>query len=250
MSRPGGPGPVRTTAASIYAVVAIAGACVPVPAQVALAQQWHGSVAATSDYVLRGVSQTQGDGALQADLHYQGQAGWFAGAWGSTIDSGYDGPGHFELDLYAGWNWQPAADWTARLAYARYLYPEASGETDYDYGELSARLAWRDRIVAVVAWAPDSVRYSPYGYDRTADAYAYELALRQPLGSRLAATLGAGWYDGYYGIDYGSWNLGLSGRVGPVELELAHFANDDTARAAFGRETAGDRWALTALWRF
>lgn len=249
MSRPRDSGPTRLTTAPI-ALAAITAALVATPSGVAHAQQWHGAVAVTTDYVFRGVSQTQGDGALQADLHYQGRNGWFAGAWTSTIDPGYAGPGRLELDLYAGWNWQPATDWTARLAYVRYLHPDATGATDYDYGELSARLAWRDRVVAVVAWAPDMVRYSPDDYDRTGRAQAYELALRQPLGSRLAATLGLGWYDGYYGIDYGAWNLGLGGSLGPIELELARFGNDDTARATFGQEAAGGRWALTALWRF
>jgi hypothetical protein len=38
--------------------------------------------------------------------------------------------------------------------------------------------------------------------------------------------------------------------MGPFELGLARFGTDSTARELYGREAAGDRWALTALWRF
>ena len=40
-----------------------------------------GSIAFTTDYVLRGVSQSHGAGALQAQIHYQTPGGWLAGLW-------------------------------------------------------------------------------------------------------------------------------------------------------------------------
>lgn len=226
-------------------------ACTLLPWSAAsLAQQWHGSLAATTDYVFRGISQTQGDGAVQADLHYEGSAGWFAGAWASSIDSGYDTVGRVELDAYAGWNWQFERDWSTRLAYVRYLYPDASGGIDYDYGDVSARLAWRDRIVGTVAWAPDLVRFSEDGYPDRGNAWSYELALRQPFASRFAATVGAGFYDQLFGVEYWSWNAGVSCTLASFELDLAWFANDSAGRRAYGAEAAGNRWAFTALWRF
>jgi uncharacterized protein (TIGR02001 family) len=233
--------------ATIVALAVVAAISWPGPGH---AQSWHGSLAATSDYVYRGISQTQGDGAVQADLHYQGETGGFAGAWASSVDDRYDALGRLELDLYAGWNWQLAADWTTRLAYVRYLYPDATGDVDYEYGELSARLAWRDRAVGSVAWSPDAVHGSPSGYGRRGNAFAYELVLRQPLGTRFGVTLGGGWYEQYYGIDYGSWNVGLDCQLGPFGLALARFATTDEARATLGSEAAGARWAFTALWRF
>jgi uncharacterized protein (TIGR02001 family) len=231
------------------ALAACAGATLLQPAG-ARAQQWHGSLAVTSDYVFRGLSQTQGEAAIQADLHYEGGTGWFAGVWGSHIDAGYDSFGAYELDLYAGWNWQLGTDWTARVSYVRYLYPDSTGDVEYDYGDLSARLAWRDRIVGTIAWSPDLLRISPEGYPQSGNGYAYELALRQPFGSRFAATAGAGYYDQLFDVEYASWHVGLTCELGPVELDLARIDTDDTARAAYGREAAGDRWALTALWRF
>ena len=216
---------------------------------VALAQHWRGSIAATTDYVFRGISQTQGGPALQLDLHYEAAAGWFAGAWTSTIDFGYDSVGRVEVDPYVGWNLPLDTDWSTRLSYVRYLYPETEVGTDYDYGDFSVRLEWQDRAVASAAWSPDMVQFRN-GYLHRGNAYSYELSLRQPLGSIFAGSIGAGYYDQLFGLEYWSWNAGVSCAVGRLELDLSRFANDGTAREFYGREAAGDRWALTALWRF
>jgi uncharacterized protein (TIGR02001 family) len=208
-------------------------------------------VALTTDYVMRGISQTQHDGAVQADLHVTGTAGGYAGAWASTLDPDFDELGQVEVDLYAGWNWQLAPDWTARVGYVRYLYPDASGGIDYDYGELGGRLAWRDRVVGTVGWSPDMLRFTGGGYARRADGYAFELAARQPVDERWSLTAGVGRYLQPADIEYWSWNAGINCRCWrALELDLSHFANDSSGREYFGREAAGDRWSLTALWHF
>lgn len=215
----------------------------------ASAEGWHGAVGVTTDYVFRGVSQTQGNPAVQADLHYEGAPGGFAGVWASSIDPAYDTYGSTEVDLYAGWNWAIGADLSARLAYVRYLYPDADG-IDYDYGDLSFRVGWRDRVIGTVAWSPDLVRFSTGGYRERGNGYAYEIALRQPLGSRFAATAGAGYYDQLFGVEYASWNAGLNCLAGPFEFDLSYFSTGDDAGTVLGADATGERWALTALWRF
>jgi uncharacterized protein (TIGR02001 family) len=230
------------------AASALLGATMILP-PIVLAEGWHGAVGLTTDYVFRGVSQTQGDPAVQADLHYEGTPGGFAGVWASSIDPAYDSYGSTEVDLYAGWNWAIGADLSARFAYVRYLYPEAN-DIDYDYSDLNLRLAWRDRVIGTVAWSPDLVRFATGGYRERGSGYAYEIALRQPLGSRFAATAGAGYYDQLFGVEYVSWNAGLSCMSGPLEVDLSYFYTDDDAATVLGADAAGERWALTALWRF
>ena len=48
--------------------------------------RWSGQIAATSDYVLRGVSQTDGHIAVQGSLAYRALSGVYAGAWASSLD--------------------------------------------------------------------------------------------------------------------------------------------------------------------
>ena len=211
-----------------------------------------GSVAVTTDYVFRGLSQTSGGPALQADAHYQTQGGLYAGAWTSTINPQEKDIGYLELNLYAGWAWDPSPDWSTRLGYVRYLYPDSREGTSYDYGELSATLGWRDRIFGTVGWSPDMVRATYYGVDHRGRALSYEVSLRQPLWRVFGAAVGVGYYDleDVLGTSYWAWNATLTANFDRVEFDLAYFASDDTARDLFGRESAADRWALTALWRF
>jgi hypothetical protein len=46
-----------------------------------------GNITLTSDYIWRGVSQTTGDPALQGGVAYSHENGFYAGVWGSNVDS-------------------------------------------------------------------------------------------------------------------------------------------------------------------
>ena len=58
------------------------------------------NLGATSDYVFRGVSQTQEDPAIQGGIDATYGIG-YAGVWASNVDFGADDP-TAEIDLYAG----------------------------------------------------------------------------------------------------------------------------------------------------
>ena len=59
-----------------------------------------GGVSLYSDYFFRGVSQTQGDAAVQWGLEAD-KAGFYGGTWGSTVDFG--GDASIEYDFYGGY---------------------------------------------------------------------------------------------------------------------------------------------------
>ncbi len=211
-----------------------------------------GSVVATTDYVFRGISQTQGGPALQGDLHYTGQSGWFVGLWASNVDPGSSYLGRVEVDAYAGVGWTPVSDWNARLTYVRYLYPDAEPRTEYDYGEFTAGLEFRDRVLGSVSWSPDAVRIAKSGLERSGTALSYELSLKQPIARGFALGAGVGYYDlsDLFDESYWSWSATLTYTVRAFEFDLSRFANGSTARQLFGGEAADDRWVLTGIWRF
>lgn len=69
-----------------------------------------GSVALTSDYIFRGISQTNQEPALQAGIEYAADSGFYVGSWGSNINwlSDLSTPqapisSSLELDGYAGY---------------------------------------------------------------------------------------------------------------------------------------------------
>jgi len=81
---------------------------------------WNAAV--TNDYVFRGVSQTDGDPALQLGADYAfGDSGFYVGLWGSNVDFGSDGP-DIEADAYVGWGTDLSDDWNLDLSVVRYSY--------------------------------------------------------------------------------------------------------------------------------
>jgi uncharacterized protein (TIGR02001 family) len=236
------------------------------PAASAAAVDAGGSLALTRDDVYRGVSQTCGHPAAQADVHIRdrGASYWtaFVGVWGSAGLSGTSCGSAKELDAYAGFSLALTPDISATVTYTRYAFPgggygnpHLSGER-YDYDQLATSWSLWDRLSLTLAWTPDALRYERYegflrnGQDRSAFAFGAEW--RQPLLSWLSLTAGAG-YDRMadpFGTGYGFWSLGLTHVAGPFELDVAYFHTADRAVRLFGEHSAGGRVSATLLWRF
>lgn len=211
-----------------------------------------GHLAATTDYVLRGVSQSRGVAALQSDLHYASASGWFLGAWASTVDL-KRGPGaSVELNVYAGRSWPVAPAWNARVVAVHYAYPDDTAFLRYDYDELAASLAFRDRLTASVTWSPNTSRYSRYRIARDRTALAYDLVGRWPITGPWSVAGGVGYYDldDLFDTGYGYWGASLVWTRPRLQVEFGSYSAADRARELFGRETTGQRWSLTATWQF
>ncbi|RWU22864.1 hypothetical protein DM813_11725 [Pseudomonas alkylphenolica] len=84
-------------------------------------------VTAASDYRTRGISQTQGDPALQAGVVLGHSSGLYVGAWTSNVDFGFDIDTRQEVDYFGGWYWQPTEALSLDLGYIKYAYPKTSG---------------------------------------------------------------------------------------------------------------------------
>jgi uncharacterized protein (TIGR02001 family) len=211
-----------------------------------------GHLDVTTDYVFRGSSQTRGEPAAQADLHYQTPTGWFVGAWGSTVDLNPGRGATVELNAYAGRAWPIGGPWNAKVTAVRYVYPNDTAFLRYDYLELVASLSYEDRLAFTVSWSPDTSRFSSYGASRDEQTLGYEMVGQWPLRGHLSATGSVGYYDlshlfgtGYY---YGSAGLGCT--VKRFRIDLGYFATSHEASVLFGPEIAGERWSLTAAWWF
>ncbi len=211
-----------------------------------------GMVVATSDYVLRGVSQTYGGAALQGAVNYRHASGWFAGVWASNVDPFPFTSSFAEANVYAGRVWSLSPQWTVRGSYTRYLYPFDHRQKPYDYGELSVGLAFEDFLSASVSYQPDATGYSTQGYVRGRAAVAYELAGRMPLPHDFAVVAGAGYYDltRLYGVGYWSGNAGVSYSIGPYQLDVVRFFAEPGVRRLFDEASADRRWVASVARRF
>ncbi len=66
-----------------------------------------GNVSMASDYIFRGVSQTDNQMAVQGGFDYEHESGAYIGTWASNVDSNFfdnHTDPEIELDLYAGYS--------------------------------------------------------------------------------------------------------------------------------------------------
>jgi uncharacterized protein (TIGR02001 family) len=211
-----------------------------------------GHLDATTDYVFRGLSQTRGNPAAQVDLHYETPTGWFAGAWGSTVDLNRGHGATTEFNAYAGRAWPIGGPWNAKVTAVQYIYPNDTAYLRYDYFELVASLSYEDRLAFTVSWSPNTSRYSSYGISRDRQTMTYEMVGQWPVGGPLSATGSVGYYDlsRLFGTGYAYGSAGLACTFRRLRFDLAYIATTREATDLFGPEVAGDRWSLTAAWWF
>src|SRR5215468_3589476 len=80
-----------------------------------------GSLAVTSDYIYQGLSQSDGHGALQGDLHLGNANGTFLGTWASSRDQDLQPGAPAVVQFYLGQRFELPAAWSTTLG-ARYYY--------------------------------------------------------------------------------------------------------------------------------
>jgi len=200
------------------------------------------NLALTSDYVFRGITQTNFDPALQGGLDYAfGDTGLYVGAWASNVDfADGDGP-DIELDYYVGWNHDLSDSLNLDLSLVRYSY---LGENDaygnVDYNEVIGALAYDDMLTFTVAYAND---YAHSGYS----SLYYNVAGSWDVGNDFALNAGVGRTN--FSDDVGSyndWSIGVSRQFGPVNVALDyHDTTGSYVDDIFGSDKASDRVVLT-----
>lgn len=95
-----------------------------------------GNVALTTDYRFRGVSQSDGDPAIQGGITVAHQSGFYVGAWASSIEfGGTNVLGGQELDVFGGWSGEVASGITLDGGLLYYVYPGADDGLNSDFFE-------------------------------------------------------------------------------------------------------------------
>ncbi len=105
------------------------------------------NVGFTTDYLVRGISQTSGSAAIQGGVDYAHDSGFHAGLWASNISWISDfTPGitsSLEVDTYFGYGNAFAEDFSYDVGFIRYNYPGSSypvgfvkADTNEVYGSL------------------------------------------------------------------------------------------------------------------
>lgn len=166
-----------------------------------------GNIAVTSDYVWRGVSQTDEGPAVQLGFDVASDL-FYIGTWASNVDFGTDA--ELEWDVYAGVK-PTIGPVTFDFGVLGYLYPQDTNLNTWE-AKAAATIAAESGLAATV-----SLFYSPeVGNDGPSSLYS-ELAVSAPIPGATVGpfSLSVGASVGNYafdnpGVDYTNWKVGIT----------------------------------------
>ena len=199
-----------------------------------------GEAGLTSNYVWRGVSQSDEDISVQAGAEV-GFNNFNIGLWGSSVDFQDDDEASIELDLYGGYTFTLTDQTSINVGGIYYFYPGASGDLNYDFWEVNAGVSHSFTNGIEIG---GSVSYSPEFFGDTGDAYYYEANATIPVYKGL-------YIDGHVGHsnlkesegleDYTDYGIGVGYTINNLDFHVGYRDTDlnDT-------NIADDQWSLTA----
>lgn len=174
-----------------------------------------GNVALTTDYVWRGMTQTDNDPAIQGGFDYSHESGFYLGVWGSNVDFGTTAD--LEIDFYGGYATELDSGLGFDIGAIRYLYPDSPDTANWN--EIYGSVNWVG-LTAGIAYSDDVLGTDT---DGTYYSLGYDYALPMDVGLSAAV--------GYYDIDTADadsldWKLAISREYLGVGVELAYFDID------------------------
>ncbi len=211
-----------------------------------------GSIAGTTDYVFRGVSQTDQDPAIQASIDFGHSSGFYAGVWASNVD--FDTPGdgiNTEIDYYVGWTLGLPADMELDLQFVRYTYPGSNAGFNINYNEFLASLSFLEYFTGTFGYSNDYINSDE-------NAFYYHLGGEFPIGdSGFNIVAGIGYNDienATEGDSYTDYQLGVNYTWNNIKLDVSYF---DTSGFGAGaqdflgpKKWADSRVVFTASYEF
>ena len=178
-----------------------------------------GNIGLFSQYMFRGLTQTNEEPALQGGMDYGHASGFYAGTWGSNVSwlrdfGAYSAGASLELDIYGGFKGTIGkSDFGYDVGLLYYWYPgdAAPGAHEADTLELYGAITWK--------WLSAKLSYSlqdkTFGIDDSQGTYYLDLTATYPIPNTKFTVIG------HYGIQKFEGNNGAVG--------CSSTSNDDCA---------------------
>ncbi|MFP4682824.1 MAG: TorF family putative porin [Ectothiorhodospira sp.] len=203
----------RPLLAGAVATALVAVAAVPSTA----AAEVSANIGFTSNYLFRGVTQTDDQAAVQGGVDYAHDEGFYVGTWASNVDYGADSRG-YELDGYFGLASDIGDSGVGfDVGYIYYAYPSLD---DSDMGEVYGGLDFMGAHAMVnLVTNADA--------DGMEDTVSYELGYGLDLTGDMSLDGTVGYVDPDEGDDdYTWWSVGLTRATELGDFTLAYTQND------------------------
>jgi uncharacterized protein (TIGR02001 family) len=219
-----------------------------------------GNVSLTSDYVFRGVSQSNQEPALQGGVEFASEKGGYIGSWGSSISwlsdlSTTAAPisSGLELDLYGGYRgkFSDAVSYDVGALYYWYPGDFPSGFNSADTLELYAGItvAASDKVSLGAKYSVSTTDL--FGYVDSDGSGYLDLSANFTVGAGVTINTHAGkqWIEGNAPFEYTDWKLGATKAFdNGFSIGVAYTgtnADDALYTNPFGNKVADDTVAVT-----
>lgn len=199
------------------------------------AVSWEAS--AVSDYLFRGVSQTNEKPTLQGSLTWTSSLGLYVGSAVSGVDFGEGGP-HTEVDYIVGYGRSLGESITLDMSLNRYTY---LGAREQNYNELITTATFAETYSVTLG-------YSSNVWNSRSTGLYYGVGAEWPLANdfSVSANVGRSVFRDPEAVEvenYTDWGVAVGKTFGMVNVSLGYFGTDSTARNLFGK-TADNRVLL------
>jgi len=188
------------------------------------AYTFEGNFTATTDYIFRGATQSNGTAAIQGGFDLGFSNGFYVGTWASSIAADSTNGGSLETNLYGGYAFT-AGEIEIDLGLLRYYYPKQETENPAD-------LKWNTTEAYVgLTYGPVGLKISRamtdiFGGDDTKGSMYYALSGSYPVSEALSINAHYGYADFKGGGDTKDYKLGLSTDLGGYTLAADYFGSD------------------------
>lgn len=214
------------------------------PAAPASPHTLTGNMGLYSQYVFRGLKQTDGDPALQGGFDYSHASGFYLGTWGSNISwlrdfGAYTGGASLEWDFYGGFKGPIGkSDFGYDVGLLYYYYPGTvtPGATKANTLEMYGALSWK--------WLSAKYSYSvdnTFGTANSDGSWYLDFTANFPVTDKFAiqAHYGIQEFDGTNGAgvpndsfaSYKDWKLGATYAL-PENFTIGAFYTDTSMNTA------------------
>ena len=193
--------------------------------------EFTGNIGVTSNYLWRGITQTNEQAAIQGGLDW-GYKGFYVGTWLSNVS--WTTPEGYEADVYAGYGFDfGPTSWD--VGYIAYMYPLSTPNGE-DFSEVYLNASW--------TWLSAGIAYnvdSDAGGDDSHKYYYVAADFEVGKGLGLGALIGSYDFDGGSAADYTHYQVSLSKDDFTFALD-----GNDTDTAVWGANS--DEWRATVSW--
>lgn len=210
-----------------------------------------GNVTAVSDYVFRGITQTQGRGTLQATVDMAHTNGAYMGAFASGVSwAAYNNGDYMEFDFYGGYKW-PIADGNIDVGLVTYWFPGAQytiGSRRITYHTQEWKAGVNVGAFNAYAWLSTSKHWFGFAFDPVSGAFNkssgttyFEVNWNPEIMPGTVLNLHAGHQSlrNFSGYNFSDAKVGLTHTTGPWVVSAAATYNN-------GKSNLG----ATPYWRF